>query len=374
MGYYDLSQAGLLMHATCFRPTNGASLERNPLRVFTTLLRPEPLKDARSRNLALDLLSTRNIFSAELISLLDVAESQGSKLRAGNAVVFVQKALTSLEWRSVATASKAAYQRLRDEHPILSDIACFQSAHINHLTLCTLNIEAAQMRMRSEEFDVKECIEGPPARRCPVPLRQTSFLALNESTSFPGDGGLELGYHKARFGEIEERGAAVNARGRALHDDLLNEAGGLIATCSDSAPESQKDKILANVFSRFPDTWDSLRQQKLVYFSYRVGASADFATVPPDPFLEELVRRNILVAVPMTYEDFLPMSAAGSFRFNLGTGNWKQRSEDGSGWSLRPGRFVMLDMDAAYAAVQEASLRSCAKHLGIEEEALVLQV
>jgi uncharacterized glyoxalase superfamily metalloenzyme YdcJ len=326
VGYYDLSQAGLLMHATCFRPTNGASLERNPLRVFTTLLRPEPLKDARSRNLALDLLSTRNIFSAELISLLDVAESQGSKLRSGNAVVFVQKALTSFEWRSVATASKAAYQRLRDEHPILSDITCFQSAHINHLTLCTLNIEAAQMRMRSEEFDVKECIEGPPARRCPVPLRQTSFLALNESTSFPGDGGLELGYHKARFGEIEERGVAVNARGRALHDDLLNEAGGLIATCSDSAPESQKDKILANVFGRFPDTWDSLRQQKLVYFSYRVGASADFATVPPDPFLEELVRRNILVAVPMTYEDFLPMSAAGSFRFNLGTGNNGQKT------------------------------------------------
>ena len=43
IGYYDLSIAGLPMHATCFRPPEVSSLNVNPFRVFTTLLRPELL-------------------------------------------------------------------------------------------------------------------------------------------------------------------------------------------------------------------------------------------------------------------------------------------------------------------------------------------
>lgn len=243
VGYYDLSQAGLPMHATCFRPTKAASLERNPFRVFTTLLRPELLKDAESKDLALDLLSKRNIFSAKLMSLLNVAESEGGRLRVRDAAVFIQESMKTFGWRSVAAAPKGVYQKLRDEHPILADIACFQSAHINHLTPRTLDIEAAQMRMYTERIDVKQRIEGPPARQCPILLRQTSFLALEEPTSFPGDAGFEPGCHKARFGEIEERGAAVTARGRALYDDLLDEATCAIAACCDEVSASQKDEI-----------------------------------------------------------------------------------------------------------------------------------
>lgn len=364
------------MHATCFRPTKAASLERNRFRVFTTLLRPDLLKDVESRDLALDLLSKRNIFSAKLMSLLNVAESQGGKLRIKDAAVFVQESMKMFGWRSVAIAPKAVYQKLRDEHPILADIACFQSAHINHLTPRTLDIEAAQMRMCTERIDVKERIEGPPSRQCPILLRQTSFLALEESTSFPGGAGLEPGCHKARFGEIEERGAAVTARGRALYDDLLDKATKAIAACCDGVSASQKDKIWSSVFSRFPNTWDSLRRQRLVYFSYRIGACAySAATVSPDSALDELVSRNILVALPMTNEDFLPMSAAGIFQSNLGIEKSSQSTtaikfSDQDGLQKALGCKVM-DMDAAYAAVQEASLRSCAEQLGLAADALV---
>lgn len=38
VGYYDLSLAGLPMHATCFRSIDTESLAVNPFRVFTTLL------------------------------------------------------------------------------------------------------------------------------------------------------------------------------------------------------------------------------------------------------------------------------------------------------------------------------------------------
>ncbi|KAF2445985.1 hypothetical protein P171DRAFT_520686 [Karstenula rhodostoma CBS 690.94] len=59
VGYYDLTPAGLPIHTTYFRPICFAALKRNPFRVFTTLLRPDLLEDAQSKNLALDLLSKR---------------------------------------------------------------------------------------------------------------------------------------------------------------------------------------------------------------------------------------------------------------------------------------------------------------------------
>lgn len=41
VSYYDLSQAGVPVHSTAFRPIDDASLARNPFRVFTSLLRLE---------------------------------------------------------------------------------------------------------------------------------------------------------------------------------------------------------------------------------------------------------------------------------------------------------------------------------------------
>lgn len=163
-----------------------------------------------------------------------------------------------------------------------------------------------------------------------------------------------------------------------MYDDLLDEATKAIAACCDGVSASQKDKIWSSVFSRFPDTWDSLRRQRLVYFSYRIGACAYSATVSPDSALDELVSRNILVALPMTYEDFLPMSAAGIFQSNLGTEKSGQSTtafkfSDQDGLQKALGCKVM-DIDAAYAAVEEASLRSCAEQLGLAADALVLKV
>ncbi|KAL1597292.1 hypothetical protein SLS60_008876 [Paraconiothyrium brasiliense] len=375
VGYYDLSPAGLPMHATCFRPTTPAALSRNPFRVFTTLLRPDLLKDAQSKDLALELLTKRNIFSPELIELLNVAERQNYRLRPIEASTFVRESMKTFGWRPIAAASKDVYRKLKDEHPILADVACFQSAHINHLTPRTLDIAAAQERMRMEGLRVKERIEGPPPRMCPVLLRQTSFLALEESTHFPGEGGLEEGCHKARFGEIEERGAAVTERGRFLYDELLNEAMRQISACPRSVDTSQKDKILFNTFARFPDDWDELRRQALVYFDYYLGASAKGATIPPSPSVEDLVARGVLAAVPITYEDFLPMSAAGIFQSNLGNDT---KIIDGAATSF-PDHFgfqqalgcAVADLDTVYAMAQDASLRRCALELGMAEDALL---
>lgn len=48
VGYYDLSEAGLPMHATCFRPVTRRALRKNPFRVFASVLRPELIKGTRA--------------------------------------------------------------------------------------------------------------------------------------------------------------------------------------------------------------------------------------------------------------------------------------------------------------------------------------
>ncbi|CAG9953455.1 unnamed protein product [Clonostachys rosea f. rosea IK726] len=133
-GYYDLSVAGLPMHATCFRPSQVSSLDLNPFRVFTTLLRPELLNSEEAKAQALALLGKRKIFTDRLLQLLDIAQSHQNQLSEEQAEEFIPEALLSFSWRPVAAATFEQYTILKNEHPILADIACFQSAHINHLT------------------------------------------------------------------------------------------------------------------------------------------------------------------------------------------------------------------------------------------------
>lgn len=76
VGYYDLALAGLPMHTTCFRPIGTTALEANSFRMFTTLLRPELLASKEARELAMQLLNKRRIFSDILLDLIDMVETQ----------------------------------------------------------------------------------------------------------------------------------------------------------------------------------------------------------------------------------------------------------------------------------------------------------
>jgi uncharacterized glyoxalase superfamily metalloenzyme YdcJ len=67
-------------------------------------------------------------------------------------------------------------------------------------------------------------------------LRQTSFKARPEPVEFiEEDGRRVTGAHAARFGEIEQRGAALTAKGRALYDRLLAEAQVAVPLATDGA-------------------------------------------------------------------------------------------------------------------------------------------
>ncbi|MEG0113488.1 MAG: VOC family protein, partial [Comamonas sp.] len=218
VGYYDLSVAGVPVHSTAFRPVLGSSLNRNPFRVFTSLLRLELIADAAVREEAAAILARRQIFSERALALIAQCEAAGG-LSDAQADEFVREALETFRWHSEATVDAATYDKLHKAHRLIADVVCFKGPHINHLTPRTLDIDVAQAGMPAHGMDAKDVVEGPPRRACPILLRQTSFKALQERVLFPGSD--DQGTHTARFGEIEQRGVALTRKGRALYDSLL---------------------------------------------------------------------------------------------------------------------------------------------------------
>lgn len=307
VGYYDLAPAGVPVHSTAFRPVEDAALARNPFRIFTSLLRPELIEDDVLRAEAQKILSARKIVTSRAMELVEIAERRGG-LIAGEAEEFVREALETFRWHSEAMVSASVYVRLCEAHQLIADVVSFKGPHINHLTPRTLDIDAAQARMRERGLTPKAMVEGPPRRNCPVLLRQTSFLALEEPIAFAdATGGLLPGKHKARFGEIEQRGAALTRKGRRIYDDWL-------ASCGEDADGRQQRRL------PLPDDWSELRAEKLAFFRYAATQTGIEAARREKlaSSVEALIARDWLRFDPIIYEDFLPVSAAGIFRSNLG--------------------------------------------------------
>ena len=302
VGYYDLSAAGVPVHSTAFRATDPASMRRSPFRMFTSLLRLDLIEDLALRARASAILQRRRIVSGRALALIEIFEAEGA-LDAAQAEEFVREAMHTFRWHEEATVDASTYASLHAAHPLVADIVCFKGPHINHLTPRVLDIDAAQAAMRAHGLQAKPTIEGPPRRRCPILLRQTSFKALSEPVRF----GPEPGAHAARFGEIEQRGAALTEAGRALYDRLLAR--------SLSHPDA------ADAFAAFPDDHETLRRERLAFYRYVPAVGVSNADVPSRARgLDEAVGAGSVRAEPILYEDFLPVSAAGIFRSNLADG------------------------------------------------------
>jgi uncharacterized glyoxalase superfamily metalloenzyme YdcJ len=78
VSYYDLSQAGVPVHSTAFRPIDDEALSRNPFRIFTSLLRLELIENVALRERAAQILASRNIFTPRCLALIELYESEGA--------------------------------------------------------------------------------------------------------------------------------------------------------------------------------------------------------------------------------------------------------------------------------------------------------
>jgi uncharacterized glyoxalase superfamily metalloenzyme YdcJ len=365
VGYYDLSVAGVPVHSTCFRPVDEAALNVNPFRVFTSLLRLELIEDEDLRAEVAAILAKRRIYTPRAIALIEQHEKAGG-LTEPEASEFVAEALETFRWHGEATVSAGTYKRLHDTHRLIADVVSFKGPHINHLTPRTLDIDEVQRRMPARGITPKAVIEGPPRRDCDILLRQTSFKALEEPIAFTGAAGAISGTHTARFGEIEQRGVALTAKGRALYDKLLASVRGEVQVGAAGAKAGDYDSELAERFKALPDNWDELRREGLAFFHYSATPAGIAARghLPSDP--EALIAKGYLHFDPVIYEDFLPVSAAGIFQSNLGTDQQQNYATRSNRVAFEEALGVdVQDELALYAERQAASLDLAMVKLGL---------
>ncbi len=351
--YYDLSIASIPVHSTAFRPTDLDSIKANPFRIFTSLLRLDLIEDEALRQTAEAALANRNIFSEALLAQIESHEKQNG-LTEEQSQQFIAEALEVFRWHQQAQVDSQTYNQLNETHRLIADVVSFKGSHINHLTPRSLDIDALQTEL-SKSFKAKEIVEGAPRRQCPILLRQTSFIALEESVIFT-DG--EQGTHTARFGEVEQRGVALTPKGRKLYDELLNEAR--------ANKKDAYENALQKAFLKFPDTDKELHDKKLAYYQYTAVSKPDSYADPLS--INQLLDDGYLIISPIIYEDFLPVSAAGIFSSNLSNeGDEKKQikqSPNQKSFEKALGTSV-IDSFTLYEKIQKESLASALKALGI---------
>ncbi|MBA1205785.1 VOC family protein [Pseudomonas fulva] len=366
VGYYDLSSAGVPVHSTAFRAVHEQSLHVSPFRVFTSLLRLELIDNLQLREMAKDILAKRQIFTPRVLHLIEQHERDGG-LNAADAQAFVQQALQTFRWHHDATVTAKQYQQLHDQHRLLADVVAFRGPHINHLTPRTLDIDAIQLGMPAKGITPKAVVEGPPPRRHPILLRQTSFKALQEKVAFCGQHGSE-GSHTARFGEIEQRGAALTPKGRQLYDKLLDTTRVALGGAPVEANAARYMAILTDTFAAFPDDLAQMREQGLAYFRYfatEKGLAARDKQGRPTT-LQGLIDADHVHFEALVYEDFLPVSAAGIFQSNLGDDAQAEYGSNANRAAFEAALGLQVqDELALYAQSERRSLQACAQALNL---------
>ena len=329
VGYYDLSVAGLPIHSTAFRPIDNDELAKNPFRVFTSLLRTDLLNE-QIRSQAEASLKDRQIFTPGALELIEVHKREGG-LTVAQAEAFIREALETFRWHSEARVWQQQYEKFLECSSLVADIVSFKGPHINHLTPRVLDIQALHKRMGDMGIETIPEIQGPPTG-WPILLQQTSFRAIVETIRFPKRrGGFVEGRHRARFGEIEQRHTSLKPEGMAIYDRLIAKAKEQGAELKKAGEEVYRYKypgMLADLFSKeFPaKTHEELRRQNLGYFIYELTEKGrqhpemlrlKSNGKPQQEILNSLIGEGLVTTVPITYEDFLPVSAAGIFKSNL---------------------------------------------------------
>jgi uncharacterized glyoxalase superfamily metalloenzyme YdcJ len=123
---------------------------------------------------------------------------------------------------------------------------------------------------------------------------------------------------------------------------------------------------LEQAFEAFPDDWEALRVEGLAYFRYTIKTKGGALPRSGDEDLdiESLLAEGAVDAVPILYEDFLPVSAAGIFRSNLGddTQTYQKGTDRKDEFEACLGAKV-LDPFELYQAIETDSISRCLEAL-----------
>lgn len=361
VGFYDLrdaSTSSVPVVSTAFRPIDADELAKNPFRVFTSMLAHDDRRffDEETQQQLETFLDSRTLFGEELLSLADRSARDGG-LEEPDASRFLDLATAAFEL-SQEPVDHDWYFKLEKISAVAADIGGVPSTHINHLTPRVLDIDDLYARMEARGITMIDEIQGPPDWNGPdVLLRQTSFKALAEERRFRhADGEVRTGSLRVRFGEVEQRGIALTAKGRDLYDRLVAEVD--LRRAGAPAGTTRVEVAEAVWKESLPATERELALQDLAFFTYRVGEAP--APQTESATLRELVESGTLIPEPIVYEDFLPRSAAGIFQSNLTDDGSRDDDQEGTYYDIERLSEVIgipiSDPTALYAAQQRASL------------------
>lgn len=348
VGFYDLRDAGpaaVPVVSTAFRPVAPEELAANPFRVFVSVLATDDRRffSPDLQDEVESFLSRRRLFPLELLDLAARAEGAGG-LGDADAARFLDLSTASFAL-SPEPIDRVWYDRLEKVSAVAADIGGVASTHVNHLTPRVLDIDLLYDRMTERGVAMIDEVQGPPRVDGPaVLLRQTSFRALAEPRVFrEADGTVGPGDLRVRFGEVEARGVALTPTGRDRYD----------ATGVEDLPRTER----------------GLAVEDLAYYTVTVVPDRAPDGRVPEADLGTLVDGGWVVLEPIVYEDFLPRSAAGIFRSNLGRDAASDSSQEGShrdaAWLEEALGRPVRDLFGLYAAQRDASMACALRTLGV---------
>jgi uncharacterized glyoxalase superfamily metalloenzyme YdcJ len=119
-------------------------------------------------------------------------------------------------------------------------------------------------------------------------------------------------------------------------------------------------KTFNEAMQAFPDDVSTLRRERLVYFTYSIAHAVPKLSSEAD--VDSLVEAGNLIFKPVTYEDFLPASAAGIFYSNLGgrSGGKCEAASDQAVFERSLGCSVHNEFKI-YQQIEEDSISECLK-------------
>ena len=175
---------------------------------------------------------------------------------------------------------------------------------------------------------------------------------------------------------------ALTQKGRALYDELLAEARRQLGVTPNEDNAAQYNQILTEIFTAFPDDYQTLHDEGLAYFYYQLtdstldsedgqallagSLSTDDLNKLPNAKLTALINDEVLRIEPIVYEDFLPVSAAGIFQSNLQEAQPSQYDGYSSQQEFeRDLGAAIYDEMALYEAMQAQSLEQCLSSVSI---------
>jgi uncharacterized glyoxalase superfamily metalloenzyme YdcJ len=354
-GFYDLrdlSDGTVPVIATGFRPNDPVELERNPFRVFASLLATFD-RAFFSTELAARIdtfLDNRVLFPPRLLALADRAEAE-TGLADDDAQEFLSLA-TEAFTRPAAPVDRAWYEELAAVSSVAAQIAGVRSVRIQHLAPRVLDLDAFCARMRERGIETIGPIEGPPPWHGPdLLLRQASFARVPGPATDTNPGGIGTGSTTRRLGEVEARGIALTRLGRQVYDAFGP------AALPDSEEGLAGAAFAVSIMTAVPER-------------VRDGR-------PPAGDLSSLLAAGWLVSEPVLFEDFLPESAAQIFRSQLTAGRrrrartarhapWSGPVLDGA-WLAGALQRELLDPDELYWLRSTVSEQVALTELGLRQ-------